>query len=120
MLLLFGPVERALHHLAFWVRGLTLEPDSLKVCFKMLGELSKDGVRGLKTYRTNGLMESALGDLGKGQELRTLYSSVVPQTGSISITWESCQKLRLSRTGGKCLKSQHSGCWGGDASLCYT
>lgn len=55
----------------------------------MLEELSKDGVGGLKTYRTNGLMESALGDLGKGQEPRALCSSVVPKTNSISITWES-------------------------------
>lgn len=55
----------------------------------MLEELSKNGVGGLKTYRTNGLMESALGDLGKGQEPRALCTSVVPKTNSISITWES-------------------------------
>lgn len=37
LLLLLGPVERALHCLVFQVQGLTLEPDSLKFCFKMLG-----------------------------------------------------------------------------------
>lgn len=41
LLLLFGPVERGLHHLVFWVRGLTLEPDSLKVCLKMLGSFQR-------------------------------------------------------------------------------
>lgn len=46
-LLLFGPVERALHHLAFQVWGLTLEPDSLKICFEMLGSFQR--VKGLKT-----------------------------------------------------------------------
>lgn len=104
-------MERALHHLAFWVRGLTLEPDSLKVCFKMLEELSKDGVGvgGLKTYRTNGLMESALGDLGKGQEPRALYSSVVPKQAASALPGSLSETQRLSRTGGKRLKSQHSG-----------
>lgn len=44
---MFGPVERALHHLAFQVWGLTLEPDSLKICFEMLGSFQR--VKGLKT-----------------------------------------------------------------------